>query len=356
MDQMAQESLNVPRGFVQDNYPVEQTVDSAERRQDVSDLELENLLMKERQLQELLARESELTSEQREELLRQLAAWPANSAMEKHDVSPYHHQQTLQNLVDPMNKDVTLLQGDYQRIKKHSPSYQADFAGVFPNIITNTISDTFNSDEEDISSDSGLHHERATSYQSYSAPSGANKYLGVTATSSQDIQLGLTFTVPFLSIPLNSINSLIGGNFGDIGNFLNFGNLDIGSLATIAVIGIAAIFVLPQAIYWLTGINLSSFNWGRSEDEMPGIVGLANTVDHALTEFNIDGKGCMAKSMCDILYGDDSEKHGMFVKAIANSASKNANMAAYLGDTKMKMLQEFGSIKEKYGAQPASCH
>ena len=31
-------------------------------------------------------------------------------------------------------------------------------------------------------------------------------------------------------------------------------------------------------------------------------------------------------------------------------------MAAYLGDTKMKMLQEFGSIKEKYGAQPASCH
>ena len=30
-------------------------------------------------------------------------------------------------------------------------------------------------------------------------------------------------------------------------------------------------------------------------------------------------------------------------------------MAAYLGDTKMKMLEEFGAIKEKYGAQPASC-
>ena len=101
-------------------------------------------------------------------------------------------------------------------------------------------------------------------------------------------------------------------------NFLT----DIGSLATIAVIGIAAIFVLPQAIYWLTGINLSSFNWGRSDDDIPGIVGLANTVDHALTEFNIDGKGCLAKSMCDILYGEKSEGQGMFVKAIANSASK----------------------------------
>ena len=64
----------------------------------------------------------------------------------------------------------------------------------------------------------------------------ANKFLGVTATSSQDIQLGLTFTVPFLSIPLNSINSLIGGNFADIGNFLNFGNL--GNVARRLFLGI----------------------------------------------------------------------------------------------------------------------
>ena len=61
-----------------------------------------------------------------------------------------------------------------------------------------------------------------------------------------------------------------------------------------------------------------SLNWNI----FPGIVGLANTVDHALHEFNIDGKGCMAKSMCDILYGEDSEQRGMIVKAIANSASK----------------------------------
>jgi len=59
--------------------------------------------------------------------------------------------------------------------------------------------------------------------------------------------------------------------------------------------------------------------------------------------------------MCDILHGDKSGEHGVFVKAIANSASKNKNMAAYLGETKMKMLEEFGAIKEKYGAQPASC-
>ena len=40
---------------------------------------MDTLLMREQQLQELLARESELSSGQREELLRQLASWPAHT-------------------------------------------------------------------------------------------------------------------------------------------------------------------------------------------------------------------------------------------------------------------------------------
>ena len=89
----------------------------------------------------------------------------------------------------------------------------------FPNLLTSSISNAVDSSEEDREI-----LERDTGYVHHSTGS-ANKFLGVTATTSQDIQLGLTFTVPFLSIPLNSINSLIGGNFADIGNFLNFGNL-----------------------------------------------------------------------------------------------------------------------------------
>ena len=83
-----------------------------------------------------------------------------------------------------------------------------------------------------------------------------------------------------------------------------------------------------KAIYWITGINLSTFSFSRSDDpDASGLVnitlarwgflieefddddhkdhnifftfqvGLANTVDNALMEFNIDGKGCIAKSM-----------------------------------------------------------
>lgn len=106
---------------------------------------------------------------------------------------------------------------------------------------------------------------------------------------------------------------------------------DIGSIATIAVIAIAAIFVLPQAIYWLTGINLSTFNWARSDDQSmngaaSGLVALANTVDNALTEFNIDGKGCIAKSMCTTLYDKNKKSENMMVRALMGSAVKNPNM------------------------------
>ena len=38
---------------------------------------METLMMREQQLQELLAREAELTPSQRQEVLRQLAAWPS---------------------------------------------------------------------------------------------------------------------------------------------------------------------------------------------------------------------------------------------------------------------------------------
>ena len=98
----------------------------------------------------------------------------------------------------------------------------------FPNLLTSSLGNAVGEVEESADPDVVERDSGYSSYTrdtSYTSPGSANKFLGVTATTSQDIQLGLTFTVPFLSIPLNSINSLIGGNFGDIGNFLNFGNL-----------------------------------------------------------------------------------------------------------------------------------
>ena len=88
-DQMAQESLTFPRSFSQEGGASSERWErdwekisscngnSIYRRQDAGDYDMETLMMREQQLQELLAREAELTPAQREEVLRQLAAWPS---------------------------------------------------------------------------------------------------------------------------------------------------------------------------------------------------------------------------------------------------------------------------------------
>ena len=105
-----------------------------------------------------------------------------------------------------------------------------------------------------------------SSSDSYGAPASTDpvsRFFGVTGTTSQDIQLGLTFTVPFLSIPLTSLQSALDG--GALGTLFDNFSFDSSSLVTVVVVAMLAIFVLPQVIYWLTGVNLSAFNWGRSK-------------------------------------------------------------------------------------------
>lgn len=111
IDQMAQESVAQP------SVTPDQAI-SSERRQDVSDYDLETLMLREQQLQELLARESELTPAQREELLRQLAAWPG--VPDSLPDNSLHTTNSIHNLVDPTRNDVQVSTSDYHRFKKHS--------------------------------------------------------------------------------------------------------------------------------------------------------------------------------------------------------------------------------------------
>jgi len=132
-----------------------------------------------------------------------------------------------------------------------------------------------------------------------SSSDAVSRFFGITGTTSQDIQLGLTFTVPFLSVPLQSLQSMLGG--GGLGDLFDNFSLDSSSVITIVVIGVAAIFVLPQIIYWLTGVNLSAFNWGRMDEGGHGmnIVSVMNMIDESMKKYDVDTRSCMARTMCN---------------------------------------------------------
>lgn len=63
-----------------------------------------------------------------------------------------------------------------------------------------------------------------------------------------------------MSIPLNGISELMNGQ--GLSDAMNF-NFAPTAIVTIIILGIILIFVLPQIIYWATGINTSAFSWGR---------------------------------------------------------------------------------------------
>jgi len=160
---------------------------------------------------------------------------------------------------------------------------------------------TFSSSSSSYDSSNFIDDSYKSSSGDYSQRPLASKYFGVATTTSSDIQLGLTFTVPFLNIPLSSITDVLNGvgdSFGNVGNIFGDSNgLDTSNVVIIAVIALGAIFILPQILYWLTGVNLSAFNWGRSDDPNY-MVNLANRVDSALAEYDVDTRGCLAHVMC----------------------------------------------------------
>jgi len=198
------------------------------------------------------------------------------------------------------------------------------------------------------SSDDSLGEDTHT-YPSSSYSSGSkdavSRFFGVTGTTSQDIQLGLTFTVPFLSIPLTSLQSALGGG-GLSGIFDNF-NFDVSSLVSIVVIVMLAIFVLPQVIYWLTGVNLSAFNWGRSDDEHGiNMANLVNMVDESLLKYDVDTKSCMARTMCNqyaqrMLQGEEEAVQRMSRGIIENIAHHDF-VKKYLGEGKVNEALKYG--------------
>ena len=100
------------------------------------------------------------------------------------------------------------------------------------------------------------------------------------------LQLGLTFTVPFLNIPLTSLNGLFNGN--GVSDLL--GGLDTSNLFAVGLVAAGAIFILPMLIYWLTGINLSAFNWSRSKKKFTYkfcFVNLNNNLYNTIAVINI---------------------------------------------------------------------
>ncbi|KAF0291439.1 hypothetical protein FJT64_010447 [Amphibalanus amphitrite] len=123
------------------------------------------------------------------------------------------------------------------------------------------------------------------------------------STSSQDLQLGLQFTVPFLSIPLGSLM----GQYADWSTMLS---VNWPSLLALGLTVLLAMVAVPWLVGQLGGttsglpsfLNLSNLGkmagYGRADDGEETTTGLMARLDDTLAQYDIDSTACMQRGVC----------------------------------------------------------
>jgi len=188
------------------------------------------------------------------------------------------------------------------------------------------------------------------------------RFFGLTTGSSgNNLQLGLSFIVPFLNIPFGGGSSILyegNNNFGTSTSPFGSGTssllgINSGTIIIAIVVGMAAIFLIPMFIYNFTGINTSPY--GRSDQIQDMLTNLASRVDDALKQYNIDAPSCLQRAVCTQVKSSTkrmADGDGGSLEKIIDGLATNSYLSEMLGGTK---IQEAATMGRQSGA-PCSAY
>jgi len=173
------------------------------------------------------------------------------------------------------------------------------------------------------------------------------RFFGLTTGSSgNNLQLGLSFIVPFLNIPFSGLSGLqsLGNYPNTYGTTPAYGTstssllgINSGGIILAVVIGLAAIVLIPLFIYSFTGLNTSPF--GRSDNIQDMLSNLAGTVDDALQQYNIDAPSCLQRAICTQVKSSNkrmSDGNGGSFEKIIDGLTTNPYLSGLLEGTRVE--------------------
>ncbi|XP_064084076.1 uncharacterized protein LOC135199872 isoform X2 [Macrobrachium nipponense] len=178
-------------------------------------------------------------------------------------------------------------------------------------------------------------------------------------TARQTLDLGISFTVPFLSIPMSSIMS-IGQNFSDsTTSALN--SLMAINWPSLLIIGgaiLAASLLLPQLASWITsaiGSSSSSYttsSYGRIMDREGAVplpvapfTSILNQLDDALAQYDLDSTSCMQRAVCSYVAGSEEsvqEGDADASELIVSGLARSSWMQSFIGQGSIAKAVELG--------------
>ncbi|XP_057368300.1 uncharacterized protein LOC130689309 [Daphnia carinata] len=138
----------------------------------------------------------------------------------------------------------------------------------------------------------------------FTADRRKGKFFGITTTGTtgNNLQLGLSFIVPFLNIPFgaSTTSSYYGSNYAttpSYGTSTSLLGVNSSSIIYAVIIGFAAIILIPLFIYSFTGVSTSPY--GRSDDIDSILTNIVSRIDDALqNQYNVDAPSCLQRALC----------------------------------------------------------
>ncbi|XP_071528795.1 uncharacterized protein [Panulirus ornatus] len=195
-------------------------------------------------------------------------------------------------------------------------------------------------------------------YQAVGSRNQSSRFFTVN-TSTQTFDLGLSFTVPFLSIPMSSLMNLgdtLGATTTTAINSLLAVNWP--SVIFIGVAILCATLLLPQLATWLASLTSGAGggtsytnSYGRNIDREGSLLPVApftailSQLDDALAQYDLDSTSCMQRAVCTYVAESelsikkgDADSNEMIVAGLARSTW----LQALLGKTSLTKAVEMG--------------
>ncbi|KAK7027363.1 hypothetical protein SK128_009128 [Halocaridina rubra] len=191
-------------------------------------------------------------------------------------------------------------------------------------------------------------------------------------TGRQTLDLGISFTVPFLSFPMTSL-ATIGQDLGEsTATALN--SLMAINWPSVILIGVAilgAALLLPQVGTWVmtllngnAGTSSYTSSYGRVVDRADQLLPVApftailEQIDDALAQYDLDSTSCMQRAVCSYVSdSEDSVRDGDpdSAEMIVAGLARNHWMQSLLGQGSLAKAVELGRTNGHCQRQFSKC-
>ncbi|XP_042231548.1 uncharacterized protein LOC121872663 isoform X2 [Homarus americanus] len=214
------------------------------------------------------------------------------------------------------------------------------------------------------------------SYQRSNYKNHTGRFFTLNSGGTQTLDLGLSFTVPFLSIPASSLMN-IGQSLGaTTSTALNsLVNINWNSVLSIVLPIALAVLILPQVATLFTSLISSTgtgttsgtgygSSYGRNIERGGGVLpvepftSILNQLDDALAQYDLDSTSCMQRAVCTyVAESEQSVKEGDADSSemIVSGFARSTWLQTLVGKTSLTEAVEMGRTGANCQLQYPKC-